>query len=229
MSAAEEQPVEQFDRVVKWGKRYLLSLGLLTPVTVVLLTLIWIWLPLLPEGSGVSFGLWFRVFFTWILFVAVAFFWLLQQDRIPAPGGPWRVLGVVTAVYSGTVALLVGGATVLPHFEGRPPEVAALSLTAVGRGDVLFHSASPGCFLCHTIDGSGGTRAPNLTVVAERAGARVAGLAADQYLREKIKAGMTYQYTVPEYSPIMPVFGSILTDEQIDDLIAFLLAPPDER
>ncbi len=40
---------------------------------------------------------------------------------------------------------------------------------------------------------------------------------------EKVKAGMTYDYKVPEYTPIMPPFGAFLSEDQIDDLVAFLL------
>lgn len=206
-------------------REFLRSLGVLTGVVVALLLLIWVGLPLLPEASGLSFGLWFRVFFTWILLAATAFFWMLGRERIPSPKSQGRVLGSVGAVYLVTVGALVAVGAALPQFEGGAPELVAVPLTAVGRGDALFHSRNPGCFLCHTIDGSGGTRAPDLTELASRAGARVVGLTAEQYVREKIKAGLTYEFTVPEFSPIMPSFRDILTDDQLDDLIAYLLSP----
>jgi mono/diheme cytochrome c family protein len=205
-------------------EEFLRSLGVLTAVVVALLVLIWVWLPLLPEESGLSFGLWFRVFFTWILLAATAFFWMLGRERIPSPKSQGGALGSVGVVYLATVGLLVGVGAALPQFEGATEPVAA-PVTAAERGDLLFHSRNPGCILCHVIDGSGGTRAPDLTEIASRAGARVAGLTAEQYVREKIKAGLTYQFTVPEFSPIMPPFRDILSDDQLDDLIAYLLSP----
>jgi mono/diheme cytochrome c family protein len=100
-----------------------------------------------------------------------------------------------------------------------------LPQTAVARGEALFWTTIPGCFQCHTIDGRGGTRAPDLTEVASRAAERVGGLTAEGYMREKIKAGLSYEYQVPDFAPIMPPFETVLTDEQIDDLIAYLLGP----
>ena len=79
-----------------------------------------------------------------------------------------------------------------------------------------------GCFRCHTISGKGGTRGPDLTDVASRAGERVPDLSTEQYLLEKVKAGGTYDYTVPEYVPMMPEFGKLLTDEQLQDLVTYL-------
>lgn len=204
-------------------EEFLRSLGVLTGVVVALLILIWIWLPLLPEESGLSFGLWFRVFFTWILLAATAFFWMLGRESMPSPRSQAGAFGSVGVVYLGTVGLLVAVGAALPQFEGAL-EAVAVSGTAVERGDALFHSRNPGCILCHTIAGSGGSRAPDLTEIASRAGDRVAGLTAEQYVREKIKAGLTYEFTVPQFSPIMPPFRDVLTDDQLDDLIAYLLS-----
>ena len=205
-------------------EEFLRSLGVLAGVVVALLILIWVWLPLLPEESGLSFGLWFRVFFTWILLAATAFFWMLGRERIPSPKSQVRALGNAGVVYLATVGLLVVVGVALPQFEGETEQVA-VPVSAAERGDALFHSRNPGCILCHTIEGSGGTRAPDLTEIASRAGVRVAGLTAEQYVREKIKAGQDYQFTVPQFSPIMPPFRDVLTDDQLDDLIAYLLSP----
>lgn len=191
-------------------------------IFLVLLLLIWVGVSLLPES--VAFGLLYQVFFTGIVLTGAAFFWLLKQEQIPHPRTPAGVLGSVALVYLATVGLLVAAGVVLPQFEGAPPESEA-PLNAVARGKALFWNTNPGCFLCHSIDGSGGTRAPDLTEVASRAGQRVPGLSAEEYLPQKIKAGMTYQYTVPQYSPIMPPFGQVLTEEQIGDIIAYLVGP----
>ncbi len=193
-------------------------------VSLLLLLVIWVGFALLPEDSGVSFGLLYRVFFTAIVLVGAAFFWLLRQERVPQPRSSAGVLGSVVLVYLATVSLMVAAGIVLPQFEGAPAE-SKEPLDAVARGQALFWNTNPGCFLCHSIDGSGGTRAPDLTEVASRAGQRVAGLSAGEYLQEKIKAGLTYQYTVPQYSPIMPPFGQVLTEEQIKDIIAYLVGP----
>ena len=155
-------------------QEFLDSFGALTRVVVALLVFIWMLLPLIPEDSGIAFGLWFQVFFTWILLAATAFFWLLDLERVPSPRSDGGVLGSVTAVYVVTVALLVGVGLALPQFEGRPAAADVdLPQTAVARGEALFWTTIPGCFQCHTIDGRGGTRAPDLTEVASRAAERV--------------------------------------------------------
>ena len=206
---------------------FLDTFGILTPVVVALLVFIWMVLPVIPEDSGIAFGLWFRVFFTWILLAATAFFWLLDVEQVPSPRSGGAVLGSVGAVYFVTVAALVGVGLALPQFEGRPTsEGAAVPQTAVARGEALFWTTVPGCFQCHIIDGRGGTRAPDLSDVASRAPDRVAGLTAEAYLGEKISAGLTYdKFRVPGFPAIMPPFETVLTDEQIDDLIAYLLEP----
>ena len=208
-------------------REFLDAFGVLTPVVVALLVFIWLLLPLIPEDSGIAFGLWFRVFFTWILLAATAFFWMLDLERVPSPRSGGAALGSVGAVYFVTVAVLVGVGLALPQFEGRPAsEGAAVPQTAVARGEALFWTTVPGCFQCHIIDGRGGTRAPDLTEVASRAPERVAGLTAEGYMREKIKAGLTYEkFRVPGFPAIMPPFETVLTDDQIDDLIAYLLEP----
>ncbi len=102
-------------------REFLDAFGVLTPVVVALLVFIWLLLPLIPEDSGIAFGLWFRVFFTWILLAATAFFWRLDLERVPAPRSGGAALGSVGAVYFVTVAVLVGVGLALPQFEGRGP------------------------------------------------------------------------------------------------------------
>ena len=194
-------------------------------VTVALLLVIWVGFSLLPEQTGVAFGIFYQAFFTAIVLLAAAFFWLLGRERVPHPTSPIGVLGSLLLVYLATVGFMVAVGVVFPQFEGSQVEADAPQ-TPAGRGKVLFWEPSPaGCFLCHTIDGAGGERAPDLTDVLSSAGDRVAGLSANEYLEAKIRAGMGYDYTVPEYSPIMPPFGSILTDEQISDVLAYLVGP----
>lgn len=199
-------------------------------VSLVLLLLIWVGLSVLPESSGVAFGLIYQVFFSAVVLVGLAFFWLLEQDRVASPKSTLGVMGVVMLVSLGTVGALVAVGSVLPQFEGRLAESegpGAVVQDAAGRGEVLFRNGTadaPACVQCHTAEGiRGGTRGPSLAQVASRAGGQVPGLAAEQYLLEKVKAGMTYEFKVEGYVPIMPPFGVILSEDQISDLVVFLL------
>lgn len=194
------------------------SLGVFTGLMVV----IWVLLPLVPEETGFRFGMGYQAFFTAMLLLAALFFWFLGRERVPHPRGSGGVLASLAAVYLLTVGALVGAGVAYPQFQRPEPPVVA-SEDASERGKDLFWSSSVGCFRCHAIEGTGGTRAPDLTHVASRAGQRVAGLSADQYLLEKVSAGATYRFKVPEYAPIMPPFEKMLAKEQVRDLVAYLL------
>ena len=190
----------------------------------VLLLLIWAGPLFLPGRIGLRLTLGYQLFYTAILLSSGAFFWFLGKERIPHPTSPLGVLGSIALVYLATVAVLVGAGLAYPQFAvPRGGEVEALA-DPVARGKALFFGDTGGCFLCHTIGGTGGTRGPDLTAVGERAGSRVPGLTAEQYLREKVRAGSAYDYKVPDYVPIMPAFGQILTEEGVQDLVQYLLS-----
>ncbi len=90
-------------------------------------------------------------------------------------------------------------------------------------GDVL----SVSCSFCHSLDGSeteeGSTLlGPSWLGVSGRAGDRVPGLSAAEYLRESIEDPAAF--IVEGYSDLMPKgFKILLSEEDIDGLVAFLL------
>ena len=94
----------------------------------------------------------------------------------------------------------------------------------VARGRVVFITA--GCNACHTISGiSTGTVGPPLDGLATHAADRVAGLTAEEYIQQSILDPSAY--LVEGFNDgIMPQnFSDLLTEEQIADLLAFLLTP----
>jgi len=94
--------------------------------------------------------------------------------------------------------------------------------TPEGRGQVAFSAA--GCTACHTISGiSIGTIGPALDGLATRAASRVSGLTAEEYIRQSILEPSTYVVESFPDGRMPQNFGEILTEEQINDLIAFLL------
>lgn len=99
-------------------------------------------------------------------------------------------------------------------------EVDQSDPVAVGRA--LFVEA--GCVACHTVSGLGtATVGPPLDGLASRAAQRVAGLSAQEYIRQSILIPNAY---VVEGFPegVMPQnFGERYDAEQIDSLVAFLL------
>ncbi len=186
------------------------------------LAVIWALLPLVPEGTGLQFGWVYQVFFTAMVVMAVLFFWFLGKERIRQPASPAAVLVSLGGVSLVTVSLLVAAGIVYPQFE-RPKPPGAAAQEAAARGKELFLSPSIGCFRCHAVAGKGGIRGPNLTHAAARAGARVSGLTAKQYLLAKVKAGSTYEFRVPKYAPMMPPFKLLTTQKQLEDIVAYLM------
>lgn len=214
---ARVQTTERVRALPLWRAR-------LPRLVLALLLLVWVVLPLVPDETGLRFGLGFRIFFTTILLLSALFFWFLGQERVPYPSSALGVLASVAGVYLATVGLLVTVAVVFPQFELPRPEQGGEGQEAPARGKALFFRDNVGCFRCHMVAGTGGTRGPDLSNVAARAGDRVPGLSAESYLLEKVRAGATFQFTVPGYVPMMPSFGQMLSEDQVADLVAYLLS-----
>ncbi len=118
---------------------------------------------------------------------------------------PWAVAVVLAIV------LMVGGFWWLaarhpwvPDFGVQPLQASAVGPLAepASRGLELFNAR--GCHYCHNIAGSGGHRGPALDRVGDRLTA----------------ASMAERIAVGGYN--MPAYGSTLTAQQIEDLVAFL-------
>jgi sulfur oxidation c-type cytochrome SoxX len=92
----------------------------------------------------------------------------------------------------------------------------------VALGLAAFNAA--GCVACHTISGiSAGTVGPVLDGIASRAGSAVAGLNAEDYIRESIVDPNAFMVEGFTAGIMLQTFGESLTEEQIENLITFLL------
>ena len=219
---------ERAEATPNTGLRRRLGTLLRTPIgfTVALLAVVWAVMPLMPEGSGLNFPTAFQAFFSVIILFAGAFFWFLDLGPIRQPQSGFAVVASIGLVYLVTVGVLVGAGTAylqfsIPQKEGQAQEHAELTLAE--QGEELFKGGEFNCVLCHAIDGRGGTRAPDMSGFATRAGTRVPGVSAEEYTEGHIKEGSQYSFNVPEYQPIMPPFGARLSDEQLAALVEFLL------
>jgi len=127
-----------------------------------------------------------------------------RGERHPARR-PLAVAAVIF-IFSGIAALTLAG-----WHENWSPRVNASPLTAdiigassgpVYEGAMVFNKMA--CLFCHTIEGHGGKRGPNLTWIADR-------LTRDQ---------LTLRIMNGAYN--MPVFGRILSTAETDNLLDFL-------
>jgi ubiquinol-cytochrome c reductase cytochrome b subunit len=122
---------------------------------------------------------------------------------------PWAVAAVLMIVLS-IIGFWIEGSISpwSPVFDAEPLSMAAIGTTSlpVVTGAQLFHDK--GCEFCHTVDGRGGLRGPDLTYVARR-------LTVND-IRIKIANG----------GGNMPSFAGVLTHDELENLVAFLESRP---
>ncbi len=114
-------------------------------------------------------------------------------------------------------------ATTAPTAEPTP--AALVGDTA--RGQQIFTqgvNGAPPCSSCHSTTSGRNVfqLGPNMVGISERAGLRVNGLSAADYIHQSIL--MPEAYLVAGFRPIMPpTFGDYLSEQDISDLTAYLL------
>jgi mono/diheme cytochrome c family protein len=139
---------------------------------------------------------------------------------------------IVVGVWFVAMAVVLAGCG---NGDASTTTVTASQTAAVGdseRGRQIWDDGGGvveggGCQECHSLDGSEQTAgpfiAPTWQGISGLAGDRVPGLSAEEYLRESIVDPDAY--IVEGYSAnLMPKgFKFLLSEEDIDDLVAFLL------
>ncbi len=95
------------------------------------------------------------------------------------------------------------------------------------RGEQLYYEMALGqnvsCRVCHSLDPGVVLVGPSFAGIGTRAETQVPGLSAKEYLRQSILEPDAYKVEGFEDRQMLQNFKEILSDEQIDDLIAFLL------
>ncbi|MBL0346349.1 4Fe-4S dicluster domain-containing protein [Candidatus Villigracilis affinis] len=94
-------------------------------------------------------------------------------------------------------------------------------------GEQIYYETAAGvnagCRICHSLEEGETIIGPSFYGIADRAGERISGMTAEEYLRQSIIKPNAY--IVPGFpeGQMIQNFGQILTAEEIDDLIAFLM------
>jgi mono/diheme cytochrome c family protein len=105
------------------------------------------------------------------------------------------------------------------------PLAAADPAGDASAGERIFHngkSDAPACINCHAAEPGPFALGPVMTGISERAGSRIEGLSAEEYLHQSIVH--PGDYTVPGFRPVMPSsYGEYLTEQDIADIIAYLM------
>lgn len=80
-----------------------------------------------------------------------------------------------------------------------------------------------GCRICHSLDPGVVLVGPSFDGIATRAATRVPGLSAEEYLRQSILDPKAYVVAGFPEGQMLQNFGELLNEEDIDNLVAFLL------
>lgn len=105
-----------------------------------------------------------------------------------------------------------------------PTGFAALPAGDAERGAEIFKetlSGQPACVTCHVLDGDNAGVGPNLLGYADIAGERVEGESAEEYTYRAIT--LPAVFLTPGYSNLMPGRYDSLEDQDLADIIAYLL------
>jgi hypothetical protein len=125
-----------------------------------------------------------------------------------------------TTVFSDTVALDAGQAITIDVGDGR-----TLAQDDAGRS-LYFETTlgtNAGCRICHSLDREVTLVGPSFAGLATRAATTVPGLTAAEYLRQSIVDPDAFVVEGFPAGQMVPNYLDLLGDEDIDDLVAFLL------
>ncbi len=117
-----------------------------------------------------------------------------------------------------------GGGGEKPSTGGGGPVTGDAS-----RGKDLFNKtvigpkSAPGCVTCHSLEPNKTLVGPSLAGVAGRAGSRVSGKSAEEYLRESIVNPNAFVVEGFPSGVMYQNYGKELSEQEIADLVAFLL------
>lgn len=99
------------------------------------------------------------------------------------------------------------------------PEENVITDPIVAEGETIFKQ---NCATCHAVTGETIVVGPSLAGIATRAGTRIEGVSATDYIQLSIlRPG---DYIVKGFSDLMPSnFGTTLSGEQLDALLTYLM------
>lgn len=137
---------------------------------------------------------------------------LTMYDRSDLPTG--------TVLFAETVTLDRGEVLALDFAD------AALGSDPIAGRDLFMDTrigANTGCRICHSLEPGQRLVGPSLAGVGTEAQSRVPGLSAEEYLRQSIVDPNAYIVESFQPGAMLPDVADVLTDQQLDDLVAFLL------
>ncbi len=111
----------------------------------------------------------------------------------------------------------------------EPASDTGNSVGNVSNGERLFNQATigpagaPGCITCHSLEPGVVMTGPSQSDIGLRAPGRVPGLSAEEYLRQSIVEPNAYLVEGYEAGVMYQTYGEELNEQEINDLIAYML------
>lgn len=131
------------------------------------------------------------------------------------------------SIYLLLIVMMFGIAACGGGAEAHNKPTDAIKVGDANSGQQIFetqHGDAPPCAMCHVTDSERGKMgAPSLQGIASRAGNRVEGMDATSYLHQSIVDPTAFDADPDGTTRMYEHFREALTEEQISDLIAYLL------
>jgi cytochrome c2 len=119
-------------------------------------------------------------------------------------------------------AILVNGSGMINPSGTEDTSIEGTEDSPVGRGRALFSRSPAICSTCHSLEPDVVVIGPSLFGIADHAATRIPDTSAEAYIRNSILHPS--DYVVDGFRDVMQKnFGDVLTSQEIDDLIAFLM------
>ncbi len=153
----------------------------------------------------------------------------LAYEQIPIDPGTRRVMVLLfdrrgreegLVLFDDTIGLAVGDIFNLAINDAPVAAEADAGRSLYFEGTL---GTNAGCRICHSLDPGVVLVGPSFSGIATRAATRVPGLSAEEYLRQSILEPNAYVVDGFPAGQMLQNFGELLTEEDIDNLVAFLL------
>jgi mono/diheme cytochrome c family protein len=133
------------------------------------------------------------------------------------------MMALLALVIVGLAACGGGGSAPAAETGGPAPVGDAAAGEELFNQAVIGPNSSPGCVTCHSLEEGVVVVGPSQAGLAARAGQRVPGQTAEEYLRNSITHPNDYLVEGFAEGVMYQNYAAELTEDQINDLVAYLL------
>jgi cytochrome c2 len=149
-------------------------------------------------------------------------------EQIPLPVGEHRILIKMYDRPDASIEQVLFDEFIpLPSRQALTINFRDIHIPDPKAGEHLYYETASGvnagCRICHSLEKDEKIIGPSFYGIASRAGSRVPGMTAEEYLHQSIVDPNAF--VVPGFpkGQMIQNFGKLLTEEEINDLIAFLM------